>query len=333
MNTTRDNWDCYNDVPPISNIRCYRDNYGLGYFAIEADFGGADYANLSYDTEDDRYHIEDPFLGFLYSSDDLNSAIGFFCRFYKLSPEDCQAIADSKMQLGSGEYVASATEADKDFDVFMLMDYSADTGPDTTGMEGDTFDCLGKFFATDLESAKAELKNILEQHPELHECFPNLYVSNYNEYFDSSTREEQDEYGNPYDVDNNVFGSLSALVEKCFDWDYINSWAQGTAEDDELPFDISDGELKPGDDAFCTYAVSNTIDDIELDPDYMDIIEKIYWGYDYNDRAYNIKLCLWSGDQLFITIYPAELNSCSDYAQGINLVKKKIDDVLNEVNS
>ena len=321
----------YKGLPPVTNINCFEDR--TGYFMIEADFGGSDYIYLSFDHENQEFAIEYPYLGTIFTCDTLTPAIDYFCEYYELTPEDSQYVRNRVNDICTGGYIASATEADKDFDVFMLMDYSADTGPDTTGMEGDTFDCLGKFFATDLETAKAELKNILEQHPELHECCPNLYVSNYNEYFDSSTREEQDEYGNPYDVDNNVFGSLSALVEKCFDWDYINSWAQGTAEDDELPFDISDGELKPGDDAFCTYAVSNTIDDIELDPDYMDIIEKIYWGYDYNDRAYNIKLCLWSGDQLFITIYPAELNSCSDYAQGINLVKKKIDDALNEVNS
>lgn len=324
---TRDDWAIYDDVPPISNIHCYKDR--SGYFAIEADFSGSDYVNLAYDHDTDKYAIEDPFYGTLFDSDDLNTAVGFFCNFYKLSPEDCQAIADSKMQLGSGEYVASATEADRDFDVFMLMDYSADTGPDTTGMEGDTFDCLGKFFATDLETAKKELADILEQHPELKEACPGLYVSNYIEYFDSPTREEQDEYGNPYDVDNNVFANLQALVDHCFDWDYINSWAQGIAEDDELPFSTED-TFSPADDNFALYSISNTLDSISLDPNYSEVLEDIRWTSDPDSGIYTIKLYFWDGGSSLIDIDPAELESQVDYNQASKLVRDKVDAAINE---
>ena len=324
---TRDDWAIYDGLPSVSNIHCYKDR--LGYFAIEADFGGSDYVNLAYDAEYNRYSIEDPYLGLVHYSDDLNSAIGFFCQFYKLSPEDCQLIADKKQEFGSSEYVASATETDKDFDIFMLIDYSADTGPDTMGMEGDTFDCLGKFFATDLETAKKELADILEQHPELKEACPGLYVSTYIESLDSPTREEQDEYGNPYDVDNNVFGSLQALVDYCFDWDYLNGLAQGTAEDDELPFSMED-TFSPADDNFALYAISNTLDSISLDPDYSETIEDIRFASDPDSGIYTIRLYFWDGGSSLIDIDPAELESQADYNQASKLVRDKVDNAISE---
>lgn len=324
---TRDDWAIYDGLPPVSNIHCYKDR--SGYFAIEADFGGSDYVNLAYDTEDNRYSIEDPYLGLVHYSDDLNTATGFFCQFYKLSPEDCQLIADKKQELGSGEYIASATESDEDFDVFMLIDYSADTGPDTMGMEGDTFDCLGKFFATDLETAKKELDSILEQHPELKEVCPGLYVSEYIESFDSPAREEQDEYENPYDVDNNVFGDLQALVDYCFDWDYINNLAQGEADDEELPFSMED-TFSPEDDNFALYAISNTIDSISLDPDYSETIEDIRWTSDPDSGVFTIKLYFWDGGYNLIEIDPAELESQTDYNQASKLVRDKVDAAINE---
>lgn len=193
------------------------------------------------------------------------------------------------------EVVTAATNMNKNFDVFMLMDYHSDTSPDTIGMEGDTFDCLGKFFATDLETAKKELADILEQHPELKEVCPGLYVSEYVESFDSPTREEQDEYGNPYDVDNNVFGDLQALVDYCFDWDYINSWAQGTAEDDELPFSI---EEDIPEDNFLRNCLNKALDIVELDPDYADDIATIRYNYNMPNATYDIVIYFEDGDSL-----------------------------------
>ena len=227
------------------------------------------------------------------------------------------------------EVITSDTTLGEDFDVFMLMEYTADTGPDTMGMEGDTFNCLGKFFATDLESAKKELASILEQHPELKEICPGLYVSEYIESFDSPTREEQDEYGNPYDVDNNVFADLQALVDRCFDWDYINSWAQGMADDDELPFSIED-TFSPADDNFALHTISNTLDSISLDPDYSETIEDIRWASDPDSGVYTIKLYFWDGGYSLIDIDPVELESQIDYNQASKLVRDRVDNAINE---
>lgn len=229
------------------------------------------------------------------------------------------------------KYIKSDSGFGEDFDVFMLMDYSADTGPDTIGMEGDSFDCIGKFFATDLQSAKAELSSILSAHPELNEVCPGLYVDVYNPYFDSPTREEQDEYGNPYSVDNNVFDSLTTLVEKRFDWDYLNNYAKGMEEDDELPFPISmEDTFSPEDDNFALYAISNTIDSISLDPDYSETIEDIRWASDPDSGVYTIKLYFWDGGYNLIEIDPAELESQADYNQASKLVQDRINSAINE---
>ena len=113
-------------------------------------------------------------------------------------------------------YIKSDSGFGKDFNVFMLMGYWADTGPDTAGMGGDEFNCYGKFFAKDLATAKNELKSLEAKYPWINDSQYNgtqVYVDNYSEYFDSATREEQDEYSNPYDVDNNVFQNLETLIE------------------------------------------------------------------------------------------------------------------------
>lgn len=320
----------YEGVPPVSNIKCYKD--ATGYFMIEADFGGFDYIYLSYDHEYREFAIEDPYLGTIFTCDTLTPAIDYFCEYYELTPEDSQYVRNSVDDICAGGYIASATETEtKDFDVFMLMDYRADTGPDTMGMEGDSFDCLGKFFATDLQSAKDELASILAAHPELKDCCPCLYVTEYNEYFDSATREEQDEYGNPYDVENNVFADLDTLIEKCFDWDYINSWAQGTTKDDELPFPISmEDTFSPADDNFALYAISNTLDSISLDPNYSETIEDIRFASDPDSGIYTIRLYFWDGESSLIDIDPAELESQTDYNQACKLVRDKVDTAINE---
>lgn len=137
----------------------------------------------------------------------------------------------------------------KDFDVFMLMGYSADTGPDTTGMDGDDFWCYGKFFAKDLATAKRELEQIKNKYPWLKSenmssryYHRDIYVDNYNEYFDLPTREIEDDYGNPMDVDNNVFADLETLIE----YEGMNNenwWETGYSDFDDasestLPFEL-----------------------------------------------------------------------------------------------
>lgn len=230
---TRDDFLEYQGVPEVSNINCFLDS--SGNFMIEADFGGADYANLAYIEEYGEYTVEDPFIGLVISTPNLDEAIDEFCNFYQLSVEDCQNIKNGVMELTGTTPITSSTYMDKDFDIFMLMGYTADTGPDTTGPDGDEFWCYGKFFAKDLASAKTELETIKTQCPWIEE-YSQVYISEYNEYFDSDTREEQDDYGNPYDVDNNVFENLQALV------DYLG-WEEapyywGRDDSNDLPFSI-----------------------------------------------------------------------------------------------
>lgn len=128
-------------------------------------------------------------------------------------------------------------------DVFMLMGYWADVGPDTTGMDGDDFDCYGKFFAPDLATAKRELEIIKKKYPWIDgsdnsNIVHQVYVDNYNEYFDSEPQSESDIDMNPSawgGVKYNVFSSLEALIEY-LGWDRPRS--SNYSEDDELPFTI-----------------------------------------------------------------------------------------------
>ena len=102
---TRDDYREYDDIPEISDINCFIDR--TGYFTIEANFGGADYAYLSYNFEEDEYLVEDPYIGVVVSTPDLNQAVDEFCEFYKVSPEDCQYIHSNIPD--DPEYVRSDT--------------------------------------------------------------------------------------------------------------------------------------------------------------------------------------------------------------------------------
>ena len=251
---TRNDFPEYDSVAPVGNIRCYLDRNG--YFTLDADFGGYDYVELGYDEEYHEFYVEDPYIGSVISTPDLSVAIDELCRFYDLSPEDCDYIdkcvteLTSSSRIDSSTSITSSTDSGfgEDFDVFMLMGYYADTSPDTTGMDGDDFWCYGKFFAKDLATAKRELEQIKNKYPWLksenmssRHYHRDIYVDNYNEYFDSPTREIEDDYGNPMDVDNNVFENLEALIE----YEGMNNenwWRTGYSDfDDEpdgLPFEL-----------------------------------------------------------------------------------------------
>lgn len=317
---TRDDWAIYDGLPSVSNIHCYKDR--SGYFAIEADFGGDDYANLAYDTEYDRYSIEDPYLGLVYYSDDLNSATGFFCQFYKLSPEDCQLIADKKCELGSGEYVASATEVDKDFDVFMLMDYRADTGPDTMGMEGDTFNFLGKFFSKDLATARGELRLVQAKHPGLEYLCSGLYVTEYNPYFDGSS----DDPADYYDADNNVFADLETLVEYSFDKDYLDNYDKYVEDSQEPPFDPT---YVP-EDNFLRNCLHEALDIVELDPDYADDIATIRYSYNMPNATYDIIIYFEDGDTIEHSFVIDKIIKLDDdqVSEGARIISNELYDAL-----
>ena len=133
-------------------------------------------------------------------------------------------------------YVKSNSEP---YDVFMLMEYSADTGPDTTGMDGDEFYCLGKFFAPSLEEAKRELES---KYPWLRKqyfgyTFRSIYVDKYNEYFDQYPEDENDIDMNPSamgGVRYNIFSDLDTLIKYLG----LDKKSEYKDDDDGLPFEI-----------------------------------------------------------------------------------------------
>lgn len=117
--------------------------------------------------------------------------------------------------------IKASTNTDSAYDVFMIMDYSSGD----SGMESDQFDCLGKFFARDINDAKQQLERCARKYPELAE---GLYVTEYNEYFDNF-----DEF-DPYNYwSNEVFQNLETIFRK---------WNDNLAEyneymgDEQLPF-------------------------------------------------------------------------------------------------
>lgn len=67
-----------------------------------------------------------------------------------------------------------------DDQVFMLMDYTSGT----EGMESDTFDCIGKFFAADESDAKRQLERAKRNNRRI-KFLDNPYISQFNEYFDN----------------------------------------------------------------------------------------------------------------------------------------------------
>lgn len=207
------------------------------------------------------------------------------------------------------EVVTAATNMNKNFDVFMLMDYHADTSPDTMGMEGDTFDCLGKFFSKNLETAKQELKAVQEKHPGLKNMYSGLYVTAYNPYFDTNSGDPDDYYS----VDNNVFSDLEALVEYGVDPDYLDNYDKYANEVDELPFDPT---YVP-EDNFLRNCLNEALDIVELDPDYVDDIATIRYNYNMPNATYDISIYFEDGDSL-------------EYSFDINKIIKLDDDQVSE---
>ena len=140
-------------------------------------------------------------------------------------------------------YIKSNSTQD---DVFMFMDYYADIGPDTNGMDGDDFSCLGKFFAKDLATAKREFETLKQKYPWLKKDYRSTkysvhsyYVDNYNEYFDRFPDSEDDIDMNPSawgGAEYNVFPDLETLIK------YLGldkePYTGDYDEDDELPFTI-----------------------------------------------------------------------------------------------
>lgn len=169
--------------------------------------------------------------------------------------------------------------------IYMLMQYTADIGPDTNGMDGDDIYCLGKFYAPSLEAAKKELTTNwpwLANNGSDKYSVRNIYVDNYNEYFDSFPEDEDDINMNPSawgGEEYNVFPDLAALIE------YLGldkSYADDN-DDTELPFDISDEEPSmDSENAYLSDILNEFAETLEVDPDY----EVADVGFDILDNGY-----------------------------------------------
>lgn len=181
-------------------------------------------------------------------------------------------------------YMVYANTENSD-NIYMLMQYSADIGPDTNGMDGDEFYCLGKFYAPSLEAAKKEL---VDNYPWLANkgsnkyTVRNIYVDNYNEYFDDFPEDEDDIDMNPSawgGEEYNVFPDLTTLVE------YLGldkSYADDN-DDTDLPFDISDEEPSvDSENAYLSDILTEFAETLEVDPDY----EVADVGFDILDNGY-----------------------------------------------
>lgn len=328
--STRDDFPEYQGLPEIGNINCFTDSYG--YFMIEADFGGADYAYLSYNFEEDEYLVEDPYIGVVVSTPDLSQAVDDFCEFYKLSSEDCQYIHDKASEFTSSTPITSDTNISTD--VFMLMEYSADIGPDTNGMDGDDFYCLGKFYAGSLEVAKKELEAIKEKYPWLNEMGSkytarNIYVDEYNSYFDYQPEDEDDIDMNPSamgGVRYNVFSDLETLIEYLgFD---KNS---GDYDDVELPFEIDDfdPDANPEEGNICRQALRDALIAIEVDPDYEDLAS-IVWDYNMPNGTYEFEFFFDDGDSFKHAFDLNEIVHCDSVREAAGIIENSLHEALKQ---
>lgn len=323
--STRDDFPEYQGVPEISNINCFTDSYG--YFMVEADFGGADYAYLSYNFEEDEYLVEDPYIGVVVSTPDLSQAVDDFCEFYKLSSEDCQYIHDKASEFTGSTPITSDTNISTD--VFMLMEYSADIGPDTNGMDGDDFYCLGKFYADSLEAAKKELEAIKEKYPWLNEMGSkytarNIYVDEYNSYFDYQPEDEDDIDMNPSawgGAEYNVFPDLEALIEY-LDFDKNPYGNYNNYPDDELPFGIDD--TYQDESQFFHDAVVAGLNTIDIDPDYQDDIAAIDFDFNSPNATYDIEIFFEDGDSLKYSFNVNNIIKLDDVAEASKVVSDEL---------
>lgn len=177
-------------------------------------------------------------------------------------------------------YILSDEDISTTNNVFMLMEYSADIGPDTSGPDGDEFYCLGKFYAPSLAEAKSEMKALKDRYPWLKKqttkyTVRDIYVDNYNEYFDHFPEDEDDIDMNPSaygGVEYNIFADLETLIEYLGLNEQGRYWDEYDDEEDvELPFNLEDEPVEPGfeylDDGLKCFG-----EIILTDPDYKGIV-------------------------------------------------------------
>lgn len=224
-------------------------------------------------------------------------------------------------------YILSDEDISATSDVFMLMEYSADIGPDTSGPEGDEFYCLGKFYAPSLSEAKSEMEALKNKYPWLKKdamssryTVRDIYVDNYNEYFDHFPEDEDDIDMNPSaygGVEYNVFADLETLIEYLSLNEQGRYWNEDDDEEDvELPFNLEDEPVEPGFE-YLDEGLKRFGEIILIDPDYKDIVED--YGYDI----------IYAEDYVYITIIFYDGYVTDTWNEPIaNIPRKTADSVL-----
>lgn len=218
----------------------------------------------------------------------------------KLTDSEMRSFADKCTKGSTG--ITSATDITDSYDIYMLMEYSADTGPDTMGMEGDEFYCLGKFFAKDLATAKREFESAKSKHSNFD--FSGLYIDNYNEYFDDGA---ENDFGMP-----EVYDSIESLIDTLDNEEYY--WRQKMSTD--LPFDLSD----PAEESFFDQCVNAALDSIASDPRYADEIADIQCTKNEPNATYDMTIYLEDGSSLDYSFDMNDIIKCEDIAEGTDII-------------
>ena len=220
-------------------------------------------------------------------------------------------------------------------EVFMLMEYTADIGPDTNGMDGDEFYCLGKFYADSLQSAKQELEAIKEKYPWLKDMGSkytaiNIYVDKYNSYFDYQPEDEDDIDMNPSAMGGaqyNVFSDLDTLIEYLgFDKNL-----EGHDDDVGLPFEYDDFDpnANPEEGNICRQALKDALIAIEVDPDYDDL-SLIVWDYNMPNGTYEFEFFFDDGDSFKHSFDLNEIMHCDSVRDAERIIEKSLHGALKQ---
>ncbi len=234
-------------------------------------------------------------------------------------------------------YIKCGSDSDE---VFMLMEYTADIGPDTTGMDGDDFYCVGKFYAPSLEEARSQFVAIKAEYPWIGKqsskyTVRDYYVDKYNAYFDYQPEDEDDIDMNPSAMGGaryNVFSDLDLLIS------YLG-WDKGPVEfgndDEKLPFNNFEEEEEydvddnPEEGNMCRQALRDALVSIEVDPDYEDLAS-IIWDYNAPNGTYDFEFFFDDGDSFKHSFDLNEIVHCDSAREAASIIENSLHNALKQ---
>ena len=223
------------------------------------------YWNDFYDTDPVLNEEYDPDQGEKWLADMLS---------YMTPIENCDSIEMSVDELDEELDPVKGEQQWGDDQVFVLIDYTPG-GPED-GMDADSFDPIGKFFATDIEDAKHQLEEAKKTEADRMQFLSDPYVQEYNEYFDDGSEVYpnletliKNSWIAPNDYDGNVYD----------DEPFASTQAEGDAveaalivDDEEVADTIEDVECVPVNDPIDASLIVNeedvadTIEDVDCIP-------------------------------------------------------------------